>query len=93
MSLTHNFSTRLSFYASIYAAYQNEPEFPIQRWPANVRTPHFDTSDIFSLTYHWSTAIYHVTSYTFERVQYVQSSVGALRTEIRTRLASSFNLI
>src|SRR6266576_6226726 len=27
MSLTHNFSSRLSFYASIYGTYQNQPNF------------------------------------------------------------------
>jgi hypothetical protein len=36
MSLTHNFSTRLSFYASVFAAYQTEPNFRSNVGPENV---------------------------------------------------------
>ncbi len=86
MSLTHNFSTRLSFYASIYAAYQNEPNFQSNVGPENVRANFFDTRDIFSLTYHWSTRLTSITSYTFERVKYDQSSVG----ELQDRIDSTF---
>ena len=48
-SLTHNFTTRLSFYASVYGAYQTEPNFQSNIGPTNVRAPHFATTDIFSL--------------------------------------------
>jgi hypothetical protein len=76
LSLTHNFSSRLSFYASVYGTYQNEPNFQSNVGPQNVRTPFFDTVDIFSLTYHWFLRFSTVTSYTFERVQYFSSSNG-----------------
>src|SRR5262249_55259461 len=76
MSLTHNFSSRLSFYASVYGTYQNEPNFASNVGPENVRTPYFDTVDIFALTYHWLLRFSTVTSYTFERVQYFSSSDG-----------------
>jgi len=76
MSLTHNFSSRLSFYASVYGTYQNEPNFSSNVGPQNVRTPYFDTVDIFALTYHWLLRFSTVTSYTFERVQYFSSSNG-----------------
>jgi len=94
MSLTHNFSSRLSFYASIYAAYQNEPNFQSNVGPENVRTAFFDTRDIFSLTYRWSTRLTSVTSYTFERVKYDQSSVGAGQDRIDSTLGEQlvFNL-
>jgi hypothetical protein len=82
MALSHNFSTRLSFYASIYAAYQNEPNFQSNVGPENVRANFFDTRDIFSLTYHWSTRLTSVTSYTFERVKYDQSSVGNFQDRV-----------
>jgi Putative beta-barrel porin 2 len=75
-SLTHNFTTRLSFYASIYGAYQTEPNFQSNIGPTNVRAPHFDTIDIFSLTYHWLPRLSSVTSYTFERVKYESSSIS-----------------
>jgi hypothetical protein len=94
MALTHNFSTRLSFYASIYAAYQNEPNFQSNVGPQNVRANFFDTRDIFSLTYHWSTRLTSVTSYTFDRVKYDQSSVGAFQDRIDSTLGEQlvFNL-
>lgn len=75
-SLTHNFTTRLSFYASVYGAYQTEPNFQSNIGPTNVRAPHFDTIDIFSLTYYWLPRLSSVTSYTFERVKYESSSLS-----------------
>ena len=76
LSLTHNFSSRLSFYASVYGSYQNQPNFQSNVGPENVVSPFFDTVDIFSLTYHWSSRLSLVTNYTFERVQYFSSSNG-----------------
>ena len=75
-SFTHNFTTRLSFNAEIYAAYQTEPNFQSNIGPTNVRAPHFDTNDIFSLTYHWLPRLSTVTSYTFQRIKYESSSVS-----------------
>ena len=94
LGLTHNFSTRLSFYASIYAAYQNEPNFQSNVGPQNVRSNFFDTVDIFSLTYRWSSRLSLVTSYTFERVKYDQSSVGASQDRVNNTLGEQlvFNL-
>ena len=76
LSLAHNFSSRLSFYASVYGTYQNEPNFTSNVGPQNVRTPFFDTVDLFALTYHWFLRFSTVTSYTFERLQYFSSSNG-----------------
>src|SRR6266487_750207 len=76
LSLTHNFSTRLSFRANVYAAYQTEPNFQTNVGPENVRAPHFDTNDIFSVTYHWLPRLSTVTSYTFQRIKYESSSVS-----------------
>jgi hypothetical protein len=73
-SLTHNISTRLSFNASVYAAYQTEPDFQANVGPENVRVPHFDTKDIFSLTYYLLPRLAMVTSYTFQRIKYAGSS-------------------
>jgi predicted porin len=78
LSLTHNFSTRLSFYASVYAAYQTEPNFQSNVGPLNVRSPFFQTNDIFSVSYHWLPRVSTVTSYTFERIKYVQSTTVGL---------------
>jgi hypothetical protein len=78
LGFTHSFSSRLSFYASVYASYQNEPNFQSNIGPENVRSAHFDTGDIFALTYHWLPRFSTVTNLAFNRVQYsASSSVGA----------------
>ena len=89
MSLTHNFSSRLSFYASVYGTYQNEPNFTSNVGPQNVRSPFFDTVDIFALTYHWFLRFRTVTSYTFERVYYTSSSNGNSQTGVQNTLAQN----
>jgi len=90
MSLTHNFSTRLSFYASIFAAYQTEPNFRSNVGPENVISDHFYTSDIFSLTYHWSTRFSMITSYRFYQVQYAQASIGDSQDRVENTLGEQF---
>ena len=89
LSLTHNFSSRLSFYASVYGTYQNEPNFTSNVGPQNVRTPFFDTVDIFALTYHWLLRFSTVTSYRFERVQYFSSSNGNSQNGVQNTLAQN----
>jgi hypothetical protein len=89
LSLSHNFSSRLSFYASIYGTYQNQPNFQSNVGPENVVSPFFNTVDIFALTYHWSSRLSLVTSYTFERVQYFSSSNGNSQNGIQNTLAQN----
>src|SRR5438094_2705635 len=90
MSLTHNFSTRLSFYASVFAAYQSQPNFQSNVGPENVVSDHFYTTDIFSLTYHWSTRFSMITSYTFDRVKYAQASIGDFQDRVDNTLGEKF---
>src|SRR5881397_1254298 len=90
MSLTHNFSSRLSFYASLYGTYQNEPSFTSNVGPQNVRTPYFDTVDIFALTYHWLLRFSTVTSYAFERVQYFSSSTANSQNRVQNTFSEQF---
>ena len=89
LSLTHNFSSRLSFYASVYGTYQNQPNFKSNVGPENVVSPFFDTVDLFALTYHWSSRLSLVTSYTFERVQYISSSNGNSQNGVQNTLAQN----
>jgi opacity protein-like surface antigen len=102
LALTHNFSTRLSFRADVYAAYQTEPNFQSNVGPENVRAPHFNTRDILSVSYHWLPRFATVTSYTFDRTLYAQSSsVGTssnrtqqtLGEQLQFSLTSRTNLI
>jgi hypothetical protein len=90
MSLTHNFSTRLSFYSSIFAAYQSQPNFQSNVGPENVVQNHFYTTDIFSLTYYWSSRFSMITSYTFNRVEYPQASVGDSQNRVENTFGEQF---
>ena len=90
MSLTHNFSTRLSFYASVFAAYQTAPNFQSNVGPENVVSDHFYTNDIFSLTYHWFPRFSMITSYTFNRVKYAQASIGDSQDRVENTLSEKF---
>src|SRR5207245_10337973 len=90
ISLTHNFSSRLSFYASVFAAYQTAPNFRSNVGPENVVSDHFYTTDIFSLTYHWFPRFSMITSYTFNRVKYAQASIGNSQDRIDTTLGEQF---
>lgn len=80
--LTHNFSRRLSFYASLYGAYQNEPDFRSDIGPENVRAAFFETNDILSLTYHWLPRLAFITTYTFRRVKYDNQSIGSFQDRV-----------
>jgi hypothetical protein len=94
LSITHNSSTRLSFYTSIYAAYETEPDFKSNVGPENVRADHFNTLDIFAVTYQWLPRLSTVTSYTFQRIKYANSSIGAFadRTDNTFGEALQFSL-
>jgi hypothetical protein len=83
MALTHNFSTRLSFYASIYGAYQTEPNFQSDVGPENVKAAYFYTSDILALTYYLLPRLSTITSFTFERIKYDQSSIGSFQDRVQ----------
>ena len=49
LSLTHNFSSRFSFYANVYGSYQSQPNFQSNVGPENVVSPFFDTLRYFLL--------------------------------------------
>src|SRR5262249_34733249 len=68
------FSTRLSFRADVYAAYQTEPNFQSNIGPENVRANHFETHSAFSLSYHWLPRLSSITTFTFDRIQYAQTT-------------------
>jgi hypothetical protein len=86
MSLAHDFSTRLSARADVYAAYQTEPNFKSDVGPENVRAAHIETNDIFSVTYHWLLRLSTITSYTFRRIKYDEESIGMFQDRVENTL-------
>jgi hypothetical protein len=102
LSLTHNVSTRLSFAAEVYAAYQTEPDFGANVGLENVRADHFYTNDAVSLIYHWLPRFATVTTYAFQRVKYAEATsdtaaqdrlVNTLAERLQFSLTRRTNLI
>jgi Putative beta-barrel porin 2 len=102
LSLAHNVSTRLSIIADVYVAYQTEPDFGANVGLENVRADHFYTSDIFAVTYRWLPRLATVTSYTFQRVKYAETTsdtasqdrlVNTVAEELQFSLTRRTNLI
>ena len=96
LGFTHNFSTRLSFRADLYVAYQTEPDFQSNVGPENVRAPHFFTDAIFSVTYRWLPRVSTSTSYTFRPVKYQQTTpttttIGTDQNRLEQTLAEGLN--
>ena len=87
LGFSHNFSQRLSFYASVFASYQKEPNFNSNIGPENVRAAHFDTTDIFAVTYYWLPRLSTITSYTFSRVKYDEESIGNFQNRFDNMIA------
>jgi len=90
LSLTHIFSTRLSFDATVSAAYQTEPNFKTNVGPQNVRSNHFNTTDTFSMAYHWVPRFTTITSYTFTRVKYDDASIGMFQDRVESTFGEVF---
>ena len=90
LSLTHIFSTRLSFDATVSAAYQTEPNFKTNVGPQNVRSNHFNTTDTFSVAYHWLPRFTTITSYTFTRVKYDDASIGMFQDRVENTFGEIF---
>ena len=90
LSLTHIFSTRLSFDATVSAAYQTEPNFKTNVGPQNVRSNHFNTTDTFSVPYHWLPRFTTITSYTFTRVKYDDASIGMFQDRVENTFGEVF---
>jgi hypothetical protein len=90
LELTHNISSRLSFYASVFAAYQTEPNFKNNIGPLNVRADHFSTGDTFSLTYNWVLRFATVTSYSLQRVKYDDASIGMFEDRLEQTFGEQF---
>jgi hypothetical protein len=77
LSLSHNVSTRLKLTASIYAAYQTEPDLTSNVGLSNRQGPYFDTTDKFTATYHWTSRLATVPSFDFHRIQYQSGAAAA----------------
>jgi hypothetical protein len=74
--VSHNVSERLKLAASVYAAYRTEPDLSSNVSLNNRRGPYFDTVDKFTATYHWTSRLATVPTFTFHRLQYENSSVA-----------------
>ena len=77
LSLSHNISARLTLAASIYVGYQTQPDFSSNVGLNNRAGNYLNTVDKFTATYHWTSRFATVPTFTFQRIQYENSSAGA----------------
>jgi putative beta-barrel porin BBP2 len=75
--LSHNITARLTLAANIYGGYQTQPDFSANVGLNNRAGNYLNTVDKFTATYHWTSRFATVPTFTFQRVQYGSSSVGA----------------
>ena len=90
MSLLHQFSSRLSFAANVYANYQSEPDFKTNVGPENVRANHFDTTDTLAVAYHLLPRFSLITGYTFRRIKYDDQSIGMFQDRVENTFSEVF---
>lgn len=90
LALKHSTSTRLSFAANVYANYQAEPDFKTNVGPENVRANHFETTNAFSVTYHWLPRFTTVANYTFRRIKYDDLSIGMFEDRVENTFGEVF---
>jgi Putative beta-barrel porin 2 len=90
LSVAYQSSARLSFAASVNAAYQTEPDFSSDVGPENQRANFFNTVDNVSVTYHWLSRFGTVTSYSFQLIKYDESSIGMLQDRVENTFGEQF---
>src|SRR5262249_21488364 len=77
LSVTHLATDRLTFSASIFAAYQSEPNFASNVGPVQVAGNYFSTSDLFSANYHWCPPVLLVGGFSVAVIRYENSFTAA----------------
>lgn len=75
---SRNVTERLKLAASIFAAYRTEPDFSSNVGLNNRRGNYLDTVDKFTVTYHFTPRFATVPTFSFQRIQFENSAVGAL---------------
>ena len=82
LTLNHRATPRLTLSATMYAAYQNEPNFGFSLSTNRRSVDFFFTSDRFSVAYQITPRLSSVTSYSLGVVQYADSAIGNFEDRI-----------
>jgi hypothetical protein len=90
LSLTQSVSLKLTIDASVYAAYQTEPDFSSDVGPDSRQGNFFYTADRLSATYQWYIRFSTVSSYNFRLVRYDNSSVGTFQDRMEDTFGEEF---
>lgn len=93
LTVSHQATSRLGLAASIYLAYQSEPDFNtgfgINRRSGN----YFYTADKFSLSYQWAPRFSTVTSYTLGALNYDNSAIGLFEDRTEHTFGNEFRFL
>lgn len=93
ITASHQATPRLGLSASVYLAYQSEPDFNngvgINRRSGN----YFYTNDKFSTSYQWAPRFSTVTSYTLGVINYEDSAIGAYEDRFEHTFGNEFRFL
>lgn len=93
LRLSHRATPRLTLSASVYAAYQSQPNFSVTGALNRRSGNYFYSLDKFSVAYLWTPRFSTVTSYTFGTLQYDDSRIGAFEDRFEHTLGQEFRYL
>jgi hypothetical protein len=92
-SLTHKASPRLSLSTTVYATYQEEPDFSLFLGLNRRSGNYFYTRDKFTVTYLWTARFSTATSYTLGVIRYDDSSVSLFADRFENTVGNEFRFL
>ena len=93
LTLTHRATPRLTLGATVYAAYQSEPNFAFNLSTNRRSGDFFFTSDRFTVAYQIAPRWSSVTGYTLGLVKYQDSAIGAAQDRLEHTLSEEIKYL
>ncbi len=89
----HSVSERLSLTGDVDTKYKVEPDFEIEGSSNQRRGNYFYNRDQLSATYRWLPRVSTVTSYSFDTLQYEESTPGSVGNRYQHRLSQNLRFL
>jgi hypothetical protein len=92
-TLTHKASPRLTLATTVYATYQQEPDFSLFLGLNRRSGNYFYTRDKFTVTYLWTSRFSTATSYTLGVIRYDDSAIGVFEDRFENTIGNEFRFL
>lgn len=92
-TLTHKASPRLTLSTTVYATYQQEPDFSLFLGLNRRSGNYFYTRDKFTVTYLWTPRFSTASSYTLGVIRYDDSSVSVFEDRFENTVGNEFRFL